>query len=182
MRVIKTCIYVIFILLTVISISQAAQVTLAWDAVIDPSVTGYKLYYGTSSRVYGAPVDVGKVTQATLTNIAEGQNIYFAVTAYSTTQESAYSIELPCFTLVPTLSGSGTIIPAQAVVVSTGMSKTFQMTPSTGYMIKDVLVDSTSVTGVQTYTFSNVTTNHSIKAIFDILPTTAITTGLKIIG
>ncbi len=80
----------------------AAQVTLAWDANTDPAVAGYKLYYGTASRTYGTPVDVGKVTQYTLTGIQEGKNCYFAVTAYDANRnESAFSTELACFTLVP---------------------------------------------------------------------------------
>ena len=33
-------------------VSHAAQVTLAWDPETDPNVTGYRVYYGTSSRNY----------------------------------------------------------------------------------------------------------------------------------
>jgi hypothetical protein len=73
----------------------AAQVTLAWDANTDPAVAGYKLYHGTASRTYVTPVDVGKVTQYTLTGIEEGRTSYFAVTAYdSNGNESAFSEEL----------------------------------------------------------------------------------------
>jgi len=37
----------------------AAQVTLAWDPSPEPAVTGYRVYYGTSSYYYTAVVDVG---------------------------------------------------------------------------------------------------------------------------
>ena len=145
----------------------AAQVTLAWDANTDPSVAGYKLYYGKTSRTYGTPVDVGKVTQYTLTGIEEGKNCYFAVTAYdSNRNESAFSTELECFTLVPTQGVNGAISPSIAVVVSRGMSQTFTVTPAASYKISDVTVDGASVGAVSSSTFSNVTANHVIAASF----------------
>ncbi|MDO9110147.1 MAG: fibronectin type III domain-containing protein, partial [Desulfatirhabdiaceae bacterium] len=145
----------------------AAQVTLAWDAHTDPAVAGYKLYYGTASRAYGTPVDVGKVTQYTLTGIQEGINCYFAVTAYDANRnESAFSTELECFTLVPAPAVNGAINPSNAVVVSRGMNQTFTVTPAANYSIADVLVNAGSVGPVATYTFSNVSQNNSLSASF----------------
>ena len=132
----------------------AAQVTLGWDANTDPAVAGYKLYYGTASRAYGTPVDVGKVTQYTLSGIEEGKNCYFAVTAYDTNRnESAFSTELECFTLVPALGVNGAISPSNAVVVSRGMNQTFTVTPAANYAIADVRVDAVSVGPVRNLHF-----------------------------
>jgi hypothetical protein len=151
----------------------AAQVTLAWDANTDPAVAGYKLYYGTASRTYGTPVDVGKVTQYTLTGIQEGVNAYFAVTAYDASRnESAFSTELPCFSLVPTPCVNGSISPSSAVVDSLGMSQTFTITPAANYKISAVTVDGASVGEVSSYTFSNVTANHTIAASFTVASST----------
>ncbi len=145
----------------------AAQVTLAWDANTDPAVAGYKLYYGKTSRTYGTPVDVGKVTQFTLSGIEEGKNCYFAVTAYDTNHnESAFSTELECFTLMPAQSVNGAISPSSAVVVSRGMGQTFTITPAANYKVSDVSVDGVSMGAVTTCTFSNVTANHTISASF----------------
>jgi hypothetical protein len=145
----------------------AAQVTLAWDANTDPAVAGYKLYYGYASRIYGTPVDVSKVTQYTLTGIEEGKTSYFAVTAYDTNRnESAFSTELECFTLVPATTMNGTISPSTAVVVSRGMSQVFTVTPAVNYVIGDVLVDAVSAGIVATYTFSDIASNHSLSASF----------------
>jgi hypothetical protein len=145
----------------------AAQVTLAWDANTDPAVAGYKLYYGTAPRTYGTPVDVGKVTQFTLTGIQEGVNAYFAVTAYDASRnESAFSTELKCFTLVPAPCVNGSISPSSAVVNSLGMSETFTITPAANYKVSAVTVDGASVGAVTSYTFSNVTANHTISAAF----------------
>jgi hypothetical protein len=146
---------------------MAAQVTLAWDANTDPAVTGYKLYYGYASRTYGTPVDVGNVTQYSLTSIEEGKKSYFAVTAYDANRnESAFSTELECFTITPALPANGTITPASAVVVSRGMSQAFTIAPAANYVISDVLVDNVSVGPVTTYTFPNIDNNHSLSAVF----------------
>ena len=151
----------------------AAQVTLAWDANTDPSVAGYKLYYGYASRTYSTPVNVGKVTQYTLTGIQEGKNCYFAVTAYDASgNESAFSTELECFTLVPASVANGAISPSSAVVVSRGMNKTFSITPSANYGVYAVTVDGASVGAVSSYTFSNVTANHTIAASFALISNT----------
>jgi len=60
----------------------------------------------------------------------------------------------------------GTISPSGVVSVNYGGSKTFTITPNAGYKIKDVKVDGVSVGAVSTYTFTNVTANHTISATF----------------
>ena len=51
----------------------SAQVTLAWDASIDPNIDGYKIYYGTSSRNYDVSVDLGNFTSCTIADMEEGK-------------------------------------------------------------------------------------------------------------
>lgn len=60
----------------------AADVTLAWDAPAGPVPDGYKIFVGTAAGTYGAPVDVGNVTQYTVTNIKPGNTYYFAASCY----------------------------------------------------------------------------------------------------
>jgi hypothetical protein len=52
------------------------------------------------------------------------------------------------------------------VSVSYGSSQAFTITPATGYSVAAVTVDGTSVGAVTSYTFSNVTANHTIAATF----------------
>jgi len=177
---------VILALLFLLVEVQAADVTLAWDANPDSRVTGYKLYLGTSSGAYGAPVDVGKVTQFTLTGVKEGVDLFFAVTAYDTPDklESAYSTELPCWTLIPSVTGSGTITPAVTKVVSAINAQVFTISPSAGFRIKDVSVDGVSAGPMTSYTFpAGVSTSHSIKATFELIPAPVPkATGLKLVS
>ena len=74
---------------------NCAQVTLAWDANSEPNIAGYKVYYGTASRVYNWYFDVGNVTTYSVTGLTDGSTYYFAATAYDTSGvESTYSSEV----------------------------------------------------------------------------------------
>jgi fibronectin type 3 domain-containing protein len=85
------------IILLAISLSNgcfAADVPLQWDASVTPTVTGYKVYVGTASGVYGTPITIGNVTAYTVTGLANG-TYYFSVTAFDATGvESVYSNEV----------------------------------------------------------------------------------------
>jgi len=45
------------------------SVTLVWTADSDTNVVGYRVYYGVASRVYTNSIDVGDVTNATVTGL-----------------------------------------------------------------------------------------------------------------
>ena len=60
----------------------------------------------------------------------------------------------------------GTISPSGSVSVNHGANQTFAITPNTGYGVTNVLVDGASVGAVSSYTFNNVTANHTISASF----------------
>ena len=69
--------------------------------------------------------------------------------------------------ITATADEHGKIDPAAGTVtVPKGESKTFTITPDSGYRIKDVLVDGVSVGAVSTYTFEDVVENHTIHATF----------------
>jgi hypothetical protein len=62
---------------------SAVNVKLAWDPSPEPLVTGYRLYYGTSSGNYTNVVDAGNRTDSTVTGLEAGTTYYFAATAYT---------------------------------------------------------------------------------------------------
>lgn len=77
------------------TIAFAASVTLAWDASPDPSVVGYRVYYGPAIGAYTNSAAVGNVTNATLTGLTTGFKYYFSATAYNSTgEESSFSNEI----------------------------------------------------------------------------------------
>src|SRR4051812_24351176 len=84
----------ILMLVGTASAVHAQQATLAWDASPDASVTGYRVSVGTGSAAYTRTIDVGKVTQYTVTGLDVSLNYYFAVQAYTGTGlMSAFSNE-----------------------------------------------------------------------------------------
>jgi fibronectin type III domain protein len=75
------------------------SVTLEWDALSEPSLVGYRLYYGPAPGTYlqapGEGLSVGNVPTYTLTGLSSGTTYYFGVTAYDTANnESDYSNEV----------------------------------------------------------------------------------------
>ncbi len=60
----------------------------------------------------------------------------------------------------------GSVTPSGTVTVEHGSTLTYAVKPEEGYHISDVLVDGASVGPVATYTFTNITANHTIKVFF----------------
>lgn len=72
------------------------------------------------------------------------------------------------YTITAASAPNGTISPTGATMVGHGSSQSYTITPSTGYHVADVLVDGKPAGAVTSYTFSNVTDNHTISAAFAI--------------
>ncbi len=72
----------------------------------------------------------------------------------------------PTYSLTATASQNGTIQPNGIQSVKEGDSKTFTITPNAGYKVADVTIDGASVGAVNSYTFNNITENHTINAVF----------------
>lgn len=68
---------------------------------------------------------------------------------------------------------NGSVTPAGETDVATNGSQSYTITPDAGYAIADVLVDGVSVGAVTSYSFTNVTTYHSISASFSLIPCSA---------
>lgn len=76
-------------------------------------------------------------------------------------------VEAQVFTIEASTGENGSISPSGSVAVVKDTDQTFTITPNSGYHIADVKVDGASVGAVDTYTFHDVTANHTISATFD---------------
>ena len=99
------------------------------------------------------------------TSVSAVSSYRFANVEANHTISAAFS-PIPTYTISATYQGSGSISPAGAVSVNSGSSAQFAITANTGYQISNVVVDGQSVGAVSSYTFTNVTANHSILASF----------------
>ena len=70
------------------------------------------------------------------------------------------------YTIKATAGTNGSIAPSGWTSVRDGRDQTFTITPDKGYAVAKVLVDGKSVGAVKSYTFKNVTKDHTIEAIF----------------
>src|SRR5207249_1937339 len=100
-------------------------------------------------------VSVGAVTSCTFSNVTADHTIAatFAITTHTVTASAG---------------ANGAISPSGAVSVSDGDNPSFTITPDAHYHVADVTVDGVSVGVVTSYTFSNVTADHTIAASFAI--------------
>ena len=69
-------------------------------------------------------------------------------------------------TIKATAGANGSISPSGWTSVREGWDQTFTITPDKGYAVAKVLVDGKSVGTVTSYTFKNVTKDHTIEAVF----------------
>ena len=100
----KSLVALYFILCSGINqnITIAGELMLTWDPPTSnedgsplTDLAGYKLYYGTSSGVYGTNLDIGNGITYKMSNLEDGIIYYFAVTAYDTGgNESNFSNEV----------------------------------------------------------------------------------------
>jgi hypothetical protein len=72
----------------------SVSTTVTWDASPDASVTGYDVYYGTSSHDYTNVVSVGNMTSAVISGLSENTTYFFAAKAHDDAgDESEFSNE-----------------------------------------------------------------------------------------
>lgn len=75
--------------------AASGSVTLTWDPVTASPVSGYRVYYGTSSGSYQQAISIGNSTTYALSGLTSGIRYYFVVTAVDTSgTESGYSNEV----------------------------------------------------------------------------------------
>ena len=69
-----------------------------------------------------------------------------------------------------TAGKGGSVDPKGLVTVADGGSITFTITPDEGYELVELKIDGVNVGVVESYTFNDVTEDHSLYAVFRILP------------
>lgn len=99
-------------------------------------------------------VSVGAVSGYTFSNINANHTI-----------NSTYSA-IPTFTITSSSGSGGTISPLGTNTLNQGTNQIYTITANSGFQISDVKVDNISVGVVSGFTFSNITSNHTISVSF----------------
>jgi hypothetical protein len=111
-----------------------------------------------SGNDVAAIANTGSAT-TTLTMNGNYQVIAYFVSGSGSSSSSSYGI-------TASAGSNGSISPSGTTYVSSGNSQTFTITPNYGYRVDIVYVDGASVGAITSYTFSSVTTSHTISANF----------------
>jgi len=82
------------------------------------------------------------------------------------TQTGLYKC-LTSYTITSSANDGGKITPSGAITANYGDSKTFTITPDSGYKISVIKVDGVSKSSISSYTFTNITSDHTISATFE---------------
>ncbi len=101
-------------------------------------------------------------------------NGYYTFPNVTASHTISVTFAINAFTINSSAGPNGSISPAGNSGVGHGSSKSYAITPSPGYSILDVLVDNIPINPVSSYTFSNITANHTIRAIFASLDSTEV--------
>jgi hypothetical protein len=124
-------------------VTEAAQVSLAWNPSASINVAGYRVYYGTASRSYQFTNDAGNSTTTTISNLQEGTPYYFSVTAYDPTGvESSYSNEVAynpgpicTYSVTPSSQSAGSAGGAGTVNVSSQSGCTWAAVSNVSWVV-----------------------------------------------
>ena len=85
--------------------AESGSLTIAWDPNAEADVAGYRVHIGTQPGTYSVVTDAGNRTTLTIPDLVEGQQYFFAVTAYTAAgvpSEPSGEISAVVPTLVPT--------------------------------------------------------------------------------
>jgi hypothetical protein len=127
------------------------KVTVSDNVVtIDPagtfaSLTGYFVQIGSTCFKDAAGNYFAGISDATIWNFTSAEMIY---------------------TITASAGAGGSISPSGTVTVNHGGSQTFTITRNSCYEVSDVVVDGVSQGAITSYTFNDVSSNHTIHATF----------------
>jgi hypothetical protein len=92
----------LFAMLAMLEKTNASNIILNWNPSVSRNVTGYDVYYGTTSGNYPYSVNAGHATTITISNLIPGAKYYFAATAYTADGEQS-PFSAPAVAVIPQL-------------------------------------------------------------------------------
>jgi hypothetical protein len=107
-------------------------------------------------RVADVQVDgtsVGAPTSYTFSNVQGNHTI-------------SASFMLNVYTITSAADVNGSITPSGTLTVNKGASQTIMITPAPGHQVRSVIVDGANRGTITSFTFTNITANHTINAYF----------------
>jgi hypothetical protein len=135
---------------------------------LNGKVTGNILSFEASGNCGGRNI-LFKASQGVLTeNTISGSWTTYEEGAWH--GEATYNVTRSINYINTTAGTGGAIVPSGNVSVPAGTDQTFNILPDNGYKILNVVVDGVSIGAKNSYTFYDVSANHTIMATFKTAP------------
>jgi PKD repeat protein len=162
--------------LIVIDACHSLDGTSMANAFLSKGAAAYVGWTGTVAAIIDE-----KVEEDLFSNLAQGRTLQQSFNVLTATEKRDPSsgavfdfrgdgnIQLPnscVYQITPSAGPHGTISPPTPVTVQYAGSQTFTITPDSGYLIDQVLVNSENVDPTTSYTFTNVQADQTISATF----------------
>ncbi|MBS4027615.1 MAG: hypothetical protein KGZ58_03165, partial [Ignavibacteriales bacterium] len=122
--------------------------------------------YGDSLQFFVTPDEGYEIDSIFVNGAYYGNTSPFTV--YNVTSDLTINVtfRLKSYTISVTQPANGSISPAGAVSVTHGSNKQFQFFPDATYHIDSILVDGSYVGNTTPYVVQNVTSNHTVTAVY----------------
>lgn len=171
MQRVIACLCMLFTLVFAADIHAAKNYTITATAGSGGSISpsGSVIVQSGGSKTFTiTPLTGYHIADVKVDNVSQGAISSYTFTNVRANHTITASFAINTYTITATAGSNGSILPSGAVVVSYGGNQTFAITPNAGYHVFDVTVDGVSQGAVTSYTFTNVTANHTITASFAI--------------
>jgi hypothetical protein len=122
--------------------------------------------YGTNQSFTITPSPNFHIVDVVVDGASKGAVFSYSFTNVTANHTITATFAINTFPITATSGINGTVTPAGITNVAYGANQTYNITPSSNYLVEDVLVDGVSVGAVTNHTFLNVTQGHTISATF----------------
>jgi hypothetical protein len=110
------------------------------------------------------------IADVTVDSASIGAVPSYSFTAVNANHTIAATFAVNTSTITSQAGSGGSITPSGSTQVNAGASQTFAIMPDNGFRIANVMVDGISQGDINSYTITNVTSEHAIAASFASLP------------
>ncbi|HBB44091.1 MAG TPA: hypothetical protein DCZ83_01735 [Candidatus Yonathbacteria bacterium] len=165
---------------TILSGASTCTVPFTWSI---SNATSPKLYNATrfieySTSASGSGVSFAITNGSNTVQVRDSTAVLNSTTATGSCTDgtswngSSCAVVVTYYDIVASSGANGSVTPTGTTTVAQGGSQAYSIAPISGYEVATLLIDGGAITATTTYTFSNVTANHTISATFSLLPVT----------
>jgi predicted ester cyclase len=107
-----------------------------------------------------------RVADVLVDGVSVGARTSYTFNSVTSNHTISVSFTLDVYTITVAADVNGSITPSGTITVNKGGSQTFTITPNAGFTVRSVIVDGANRGAITTFTFTNITANHTINAYF----------------